>query len=204
MGSVGYCYRGVKRALKKAGVTLSGGSAFMAKGQLEDDERFRKVPLSKVQKGDILVHGKSKAHPHGHIAVYLGNGKEASDHIGKLITGRRYGGTTVFRPVAVEAPVVAAAEPKVEAVTAPENVEVAEVAQSTTETTSQATLQDSVRESAEMAVAVTGNTSALQAAAAVATLSKTAVVSSPDFTTVLSQAFDFAHSSLTGLFGALL
>lgn len=98
MRSVGYCYRGVKRALKHAGVTLTGSSAFMAKRQLESDSRFQKVALSKLKVGDILVHGKSKAHPHGHIAVYLGNGKEASDHVGKLITGRRYGGTTVFRP----------------------------------------------------------------------------------------------------------
>lgn len=97
MSSVGYCYRGVKRALKKVGVGLEGSSAFMAKRQLEQDRRFNKVPMNNLKKGDILVHGKSGAHPHGHIAVYLGNGKEASDHIGKLVTGRRYGGTSVFR-----------------------------------------------------------------------------------------------------------
>jgi hypothetical protein len=99
MGSVGYCFRGVKRALRKVGVELHGGQAFMAKGQLESHGGFRKVPMKNLQPGDILVHGKSGAHPHGHIAVYLGNGKEASDHIGKLVTGRRYGGTTVFRAV---------------------------------------------------------------------------------------------------------
>lgn len=99
MSSVGYCYRGVKRALRKVGVELTGGQAFMAKRQLERQPNFRKVPMKNLQPGDILVHGKSRAHPHGHIAVYLGNGKEASDHIGRLVTGRRYGGTTVFRAV---------------------------------------------------------------------------------------------------------
>jgi len=97
MSSVGFCYRGVKRALKGAGIALSGSSAFMAKRQLEQDHRFKKVPMKSLVTGDILVHGRSSAHPHGHIAVYLGNGREASDHIGKLVTGRRYGGTTIFR-----------------------------------------------------------------------------------------------------------
>lgn len=112
MSSVGYCYRGVKRALKKVGVALTGGEAFMAKSQLADDPRFTKVPMSKLQTGDILVHGASKAHPHGHIAVYLGNGKEASDHIGRLITGGRYGGTTVFRVKGTPAPTAVAVAPK--------------------------------------------------------------------------------------------
>lgn len=97
MSSVGWCYRGVKRALKKIGVALEGSSAFMAKSQLASDRRFTKVSIKSLKTGDILVHGASKAHPNGHIAVYLGNGKEASDHIGRLITGTRYGGTTVFR-----------------------------------------------------------------------------------------------------------
>lgn len=102
MKSVGYCFRGVKRALKKVGVKLDGNSAHQAKAQLSSDSRFKKVPMSKLREGDILVHGKSRRHPHGHIAVYLGNKKEASDHIGKLVTGRFYGGTTVFRPIGLD------------------------------------------------------------------------------------------------------
>lgn len=108
MGSVGYCFRGVKRALRKVGVSLEGSSAYMAKSQLADNERFARVSINDLRIGDILVHGASARHPHGHIAVYLGNGKEASDHIGRLITGARYGGTTVFR--AVPETVIATAE----------------------------------------------------------------------------------------------
>lgn len=108
MGSVGYCFRGVKRALRKVGVSLEGGSAYMAKDQLADNELFQRVSIEDLRVGDILVHGASARHPHGHIAVYLGNGKEASDHVGRLITGARYGGTTVFR--AAPETVVATAE----------------------------------------------------------------------------------------------
>jgi hypothetical protein len=126
MSSVGYCFRGVKRALRKVGITLTGGEAYMARNQFASSDEFQQVSLKTLKVGDILVHGASSRHPHGHIAVYLGNGKEASDHIGHLITGARYGGTTVWRartevasaPVA-EAPVLAeaftqpAAEPEV-------------------------------------------------------------------------------------------
>jgi hypothetical protein len=121
MSSVGYCFRGVKRALRKVGITLTGGEAYMAKNQLAGSEEFQQVSINNLHVGDILVHGASARHPHGHIAVYLGNGKEASDHIGHLITGARYGGTTVWRvrpevatataPAAADAPVVAEAAP---------------------------------------------------------------------------------------------
>jgi hypothetical protein len=109
MGSVGYCFRGVKRALKRVGFTLVGGEAYMAKEQLADNPQFEQVPLKDLHIGDVLVHGASARHPHGHIAVYLGDGREASDHLGRLITGARYGGTTVWRvkPEAPEAPEVA-------------------------------------------------------------------------------------------------
>jgi hypothetical protein len=100
MDSNGYCYRGVKRALKPFGVHLEGQSAYMAKDMLKEDPRFKVVAVNEFDNllpGDILVHGKSKAHRNGHIAVYLGNGKEASDHVQKLVTSRRYGTSVVFR-----------------------------------------------------------------------------------------------------------
>jgi hypothetical protein len=100
MGSTGYCYRGVKRALNKFGVELTGCSAYMAKDILKEDERFKVVGVNEfddLQPGDILVHGKSKVHPNGHIAVYLGDGQEASDHVQKLVTKGRYGTAVVFR-----------------------------------------------------------------------------------------------------------
>lgn len=99
MDSVGYCFRGVKRALKVVGIGLKGTSAYQAKRQLQKDERFKQVSMKNLKKGDILVHNRSRKHPHGHIAVYLGDKKEASDNIRKVVSGRNYGGTTVFRPV---------------------------------------------------------------------------------------------------------
>ena len=95
--TVGWCYRGVKAALACVGVALSGPAAWMAKGQLLDDVRFVMVPLKALKKGDILVHGRSTSHPYGHIAVYLGNNEEASDHVQALVLGHGYGDTVVFR-----------------------------------------------------------------------------------------------------------
>ncbi len=96
--SVGMCYAGVCNALRPLGVRLCGQAAWMARDQLESDGRFKTVPLKSLKPGDILVHDKSKTHPYGHIAVYLGNEKEASDHVQKLITTNgNYGQTIVFR-----------------------------------------------------------------------------------------------------------
>lgn len=97
MDSTGLCYRGVKRALKPLGIVLEGNAAWMAKNQLFEDGRFETVSVKALQPGDILVHQASKAHKYGHIAVYLGNGREASDHIQKVVIGGRYGRLTVFR-----------------------------------------------------------------------------------------------------------
>jgi len=97
---MGYCYRGVKGALRPLGVNLSGSAAYQAKGQLLRDKRFESVAVKNVhdlQPGDILVHGASSSHPYGHIAVYLGNKHEASDHVQKVVLNGPYNGTTVFR-----------------------------------------------------------------------------------------------------------
>lgn len=95
--TVGWCYAGVADALDQIGVHLSGMSAYMAADQLAADGRFKEVGMSQLQPGDVLVHGASASHENGHIAVYLGDGQEASDHIQGLITGQGYGGTRVFR-----------------------------------------------------------------------------------------------------------
>lgn len=97
--SVGWCYAGVADAMDKIGVHLSGRYAYEARGQLLHDRRFQVVSINDLRPGDVLVHGASSAHKAGHIAIYLGKGQEASDHIQSLITGRGYGGTTVFRYV---------------------------------------------------------------------------------------------------------
>lgn len=95
--TMGWCYKAVKGALKPFGIALKGAAAWEARMQLSGDERFEEASLEDLKPGDILVHGKSKDHPYGHIAVYLGNEKEASDHVQDLITGEAYGGTSVFR-----------------------------------------------------------------------------------------------------------
>ncbi|GEM_PF-2598555 len=102
MRSVGWCYRGVKAAAGMLGVHLEGRSAHQAKGQLENDPRFEKVAETynlnpqQLRPGDIIVHPRNylPGHPDGHIAVYLGGGTEASDHIQRLIGGA----AAVFRP----------------------------------------------------------------------------------------------------------
>lgn len=106
MGTVGWCYRGVKRALDKVGINLEGGYAKQAASQLASNPRVQEVSKADMQPGDILVHqpagyGRTKGQQYaGHIAVYLGNGKEASDHVQSVIKGQGYGGTRVFRVVA--------------------------------------------------------------------------------------------------------
>lgn len=103
MRTKGFCYRGVKRAVAPLGIKLTGIAAYKAKKQLIANKKFRivarKIVKEKLKRGDIVVHNRSTAHPYGHIAVYLGNGLEASDHIRRLVIGRSYGGTVVFRPV---------------------------------------------------------------------------------------------------------
>lgn len=95
--TVGWCYAAVKNALLPFGVELFGGAAWMAAGQLLNDKRFQVVHKKDLRPGDIMVHGRSPTHPSGHIAVYLGNQSEASDHLQPVITGGSYGKTLVFR-----------------------------------------------------------------------------------------------------------
>jgi hypothetical protein len=100
MNTVGYCYRGVKGALRPLGIHLSGAAAYEAKDQLLRDKRFAAFSINGVndlKPGDILVHGASSSHPYGHIAVYIGNRHEASDHVQQVIVNGPYSGTTVFR-----------------------------------------------------------------------------------------------------------
>lgn len=95
--TVGWCFKAIKVALKPFGVSLEGVAAYLAKEQLQADRRFEQKKLEELQPGDILVHGKSDAHPYGHICIYLGNQEEASDHVQSLIIGGGYGDTCVFR-----------------------------------------------------------------------------------------------------------
>lgn len=109
MGSVGWCYRGVKDTFVSAGLTkgrLVGDSAYEARDILRLHKNFKEVSvdkndLTKLPAGCVIVwqpyhDSKGKWHKDGHIAVTLGNGKEASDHEQKLLIGKSY---SVFVPV---------------------------------------------------------------------------------------------------------
>jgi hypothetical protein len=95
MGSTGYCYRGVKAAVRDAtGVELSGGSAYQAADQLATSGRFSEVSVSPgelrdLPPGAVVVWGQTGASPHGHISVALGDGREASDHVQTQMTSLR-------------------------------------------------------------------------------------------------------------------
>lgn len=104
MGSKGWCYKGVANSLAKAGVNVHGASAYMAADQLAQNGKFNEVTVSKndlksLPAGAVVVWDKCSGHPHGHISVALGDGREASDHVQTQITnyGPRY---RVFMPVA--------------------------------------------------------------------------------------------------------
>lgn len=103
MHSTGWCYRGVSQSLRSIGVTATGASAYMAADQLAKNPKMREIQvaakdLPKLPAGAVVVWNRSSAHPHGHISVALGNGKEASDHIQNQMTN--YGTShRVFIPV---------------------------------------------------------------------------------------------------------
>lgn len=90
-GPGGWCYKWVGQALRKFGVNVSGASAYMAADQLAKNSKFREVQvapkdLKKLPAGAVVVWNKGAGHPHGHISIALGNGKEASDKLRDQIT----------------------------------------------------------------------------------------------------------------------
>jgi len=102
--STGYCYRGVKAALLKSKISLTGSSAYMAANQLAKLQNFKEIPvsageLSSLQPGSIVVWSRTKDAPNGHISIALGDGREASDHIEPQMTKRGKATFRVFIPV---------------------------------------------------------------------------------------------------------
>ncbi len=98
--SYGYCYAAVARAVRPFGINLHGNSAFMAAPILLKDNRFDAMKANEqvaLSVGDIVVYNATRAHPHGHIAIYEGYGTEASDHIAALTPYSEYEGATIFR-----------------------------------------------------------------------------------------------------------
>lgn len=96
------CYRGVKYAMARQGVNLTGVPAYTAAGQLSRNGNFRETRVSRDQLGNLPAgatvvwapHGK---HKYGHVSIALGNGREASDVLRNQITN--YGSAfRVFLP----------------------------------------------------------------------------------------------------------
>ena len=99
-GTTGWCYRGVSRSLKSIGVTATGASAYMAADQLAKNPKMKEIQvpkdqLTKLPPGAVVVWSQGKGHPHGHISVALGDGREASDHVQSQI--KDLGGGCTFR-----------------------------------------------------------------------------------------------------------
>lgn len=90
-GPGGYCYKWVGQALARHGVNVSGASAYMGADQLAKNPKFREVSvpadqLKSLPPGAVVVWNKGPGHPHGHISIALGDGREASDKIRNQIT----------------------------------------------------------------------------------------------------------------------
>jgi peptidoglycan hydrolase-like protein with peptidoglycan-binding domain len=84
-GSGHNCKRGVRMAFEKNGMSLTGVSAYMAADQLAKNKNFHEAQgmsrqdLKDLPPGSTVVWNKGKGHPHGHISIAQGNGREASD-----------------------------------------------------------------------------------------------------------------------------
>jgi len=85
------------------------GSAYQTDSILENNKNFKEVSVSKsdlknLPAGCVVVwqpftDSHNRFHEHGHIAVTLGNGKEASDHVqNQLVANSRY---SVFVPIGI-------------------------------------------------------------------------------------------------------
>lgn len=91
-GSGRNCKRGVRMALEKQGMKLDGVSAYMAAGQLAKNKNFQEAKglsrqdLKDLPPGATVVWNKGPGHPHGHISIAQGNGREASDVMRNQIT----------------------------------------------------------------------------------------------------------------------
>lgn len=92
MNTVGWCARGVNRALRAAGLPMAPSpSAYMYARRLAADPRFREIKnvsdadLRRLPPGAVVVFAPNGGRTrHGHIMVTLGRGLEASDHIQRL------------------------------------------------------------------------------------------------------------------------
>ena len=88
--TTGDCALGVRLAMERAGIPYQRvGSAYQAADLLARNPRFREVRMTADQirnlpAGAVIVSNASPGHSHGHIAVSLGGGREASDHVHQI------------------------------------------------------------------------------------------------------------------------
>lgn len=87
-GPGGWCFKWVRQALERHGVTgVGGASAYMAADQLANNSKFSEVSglskndLPNLPAGAVVVWDRGNGHEHGHISISLGDGREASDKI---------------------------------------------------------------------------------------------------------------------------
>jgi len=91
-GPGGWCFRWVSQALGRHGVRCSGASAYMGADQLARNDKFREVhglsrnQLKSLPAGAVVVWDRAPSHPHGHISIADGHGREACDRIRPQMT----------------------------------------------------------------------------------------------------------------------
>jgi peptidoglycan hydrolase-like protein with peptidoglycan-binding domain len=103
-GTVGWCYNAVADAIEaNLPDFMYGERAWMAADQLADHPRFKEIKppadMNKLPVGAVVVWAKGSSES-GHISVYLGNGREASDHVADQMQSHYGGGDPrVFLPI---------------------------------------------------------------------------------------------------------
>ncbi len=108
MNTTGKCAKGVGDALRAVGINVKNMSAYnedlgaynMSEA-LEEQGAFEEIDLEdeELLPGDVLVYGATDKKEHGHTSIYLGNGKEASDHVQALTDPSKYDGVQAYRYV---------------------------------------------------------------------------------------------------------
>ncbi len=105
MNTVGSCALGVRKAFGKVGIKTTG-NALSYTSQLSKNPHFERVTDGSHERGDIDVYqpnpkgGRTKGQKkYGHVEVYLGDLKSASDHIGRTGGAGSYGRHDRYRYV---------------------------------------------------------------------------------------------------------
>ena len=125
--TMGKCATGVRKALQILNLGYKGaGSGYLTANEFETNPNFTEVTsqfpnpqsLINAPKGSIIVYDRSRdfalaklndpngktGWTHGHVAISIGNGMEASDHTQRIassvknLSAGRYGGYRVFFP----------------------------------------------------------------------------------------------------------